>query len=225
SAGALLVDGTVTLDELARVIAPRAWQEDDAAGWGFLDGGARTVALVRSLERRFGAASDVDRAAFARTELELPGMLDEYLALREPVDGATDSALARARRLALDASPGAPDSHGSPGSHGARGARGAPDLHDSPGSPLTPRALGRVRVVAGGALARGYGSDRELELGLPCDVSAVLRALEASRADGPPLFAAGSPVPVVLRDGKRLEPDSTVRAGDRLDLVLAISGG
>ncbi|MCE9594697.1 MAG: hypothetical protein K8S98_10940 [Planctomycetes bacterium] len=206
SAGALLLDGTATLDELATTIAPRAWLEHQTSspGWALLDGGDRMLALVRALETRWGADVDVDRPAWARERLELPGMLDEYRELRGRVSSPPfggEPAFVRAERWSRESEPIAV----------ARTARAT--------------RLGRVHVRSGGRLAASYGTECEVELDLPSDVLAVLGILQASRPDGPELCVGAEPVPAVYRDGRRLEPNSEVRAGDRLDLVLAISGG
>jgi aldehyde:ferredoxin oxidoreductase len=201
SAGSLLADGTTTLDELACVIAPPTWlaESHEPPGWSLLDLGARLIELVRALERRYGARDDVDRPEFARAALSAPGMLDEYLALRE--GGARGTALERARSLA----------------HVPGVAIVAPIV--------VALGVGRVKVVTSGWLGDAYGGEVELELELPCTVAEVLRVLEARSPGAPPLFAAGAPVPTVFRSGRRLEPDVAVACGDRLDLVLAISGG
>ncbi|MCK6447100.1 MAG: hypothetical protein L6Q99_11980 [Planctomycetes bacterium] len=226
SAGALLVDGTVTLDELASAILPSAWRTDrrEPLGWTLLELGARVVELVRALERRFGAPDDVDRPAFARDELQRPGMLDEYLALRSSESAAT--ALERASRPRWGvASRPVEDALGpAVAVRGVGGASDAPSQARS-GASTVARGRGVVSVVSGGTLAASYGRERELALDLPCDVAHVLAALEATTPAGAPLFAGGLPIPAVFRAGRRLEPNSSVADGDRLDLVLAISGG
>lgn len=205
SAGALLVDGTVTLDELSAAILPRAFRSDrdEPLGWRLLELGARVVELARALERRFGAPDDVDRPAFARDELARPGMLDEYRMLREGEPEAT--AFERAGRF----------------QH--RGEQ--PPAERAVGVDAALRTRGVVSVVTGGVLAASYGRERELSLDLPCEVAHVLAVLAASTPGGAPLFAGGLPIPAVFRAGRRLEPNSRVAHGDRLDLVLAISGG
>ena len=79
---------------------------------------------------------------------------------------------------------------------------------------------------AWGPLRSALGGEPELELPPGSSVADALRAAAASRAESAPwLWRDGEPVPAVYRDGERLGADDPVRDGDRLDLVVAVSGG
>ena len=75
-----------------------------------------------------------------------------------------------------------------------------------------------MRLRAVGPLARRLGGGR-VALELPAPVAEVLAAAD------PRLVREGRPLPLVFRDGRRLEADAAVRAGEVLDLVMAIAGG
>ena len=75
-------------------------------------------------------------------------------------------------------------------------------------------------------LADRLGSPRAVELGLPVTVGEVLVAAgRATPAADGLLWRAGQLLPLVYRDGQRLEVHSVVRDGDCLDLVLTVAGG
>lgn len=214
SAAALLADGIVDLDELARWIAPDAVREvlgDD--GRALLAAGA-TIALVqRDLARVHGATADEDRPAFARTELDRPGMLDEYRRFR-----------------GLDAQGRPTDA-----ARHAAGTREVLDLHGEPAeierpiattSPQLARRRGRVMLRATGPLGVALGSPRDVELALPASFVEVLEAACVSDPDVRSwLVRDGRAIPIAARNGQRLGLGDRIADGDELDLVLALSGG
>ena len=86
---------------------------------------------------------------------------------------------------------------------------------------------GKVTLRASQALERKLGKDLVLELELPASVASVLRAAAEARPSARRLLLteSGGPLPSIHRRGERLSSDSSVRAGDLLDLVLVIPGG
>lgn len=216
SAAALLADGVLDLDELARWIAPSAVRANaEPPGRALLAAGATIALAQRDLARAYGADADEDRPAFAARALDAPGMLDEYRAFR-----------------GLDAR-GAP----TPAAWDAAGSTAVLDLHGETGSAArdetvenSPRALdrrrGRVVVRAAGPLGAAIGASRSLELELPSTVLGVLEALARSEPSSRAWLVRGaSAVPVVARGGARVASTDLVRDGDVLDLVVALSGG
>jgi hypothetical protein len=81
-----------------------------------------------------------------------------------------------------------------------------------------------VSLRTGGALADSLGPNHELDADLPATVADVLGtvALPEARAR---LFAGERLIPTVWRAGRRLDAGDIVRAGDVLDLVVAVGGG
>jgi len=211
SAAGLLADGLASLDELATWILPQALAAPHEPAWRALAPGARLLALGAHvvLARRWlgtwhGGAEEPDRPAFARAELELPGMLDEYRVLRGLDERGRPSPRARAafgtpQLLAL--------------AHCADGPQ--PDARAP-----TQRRCARVRLRAA-ELAAGT----ELELLLPAPLAEVLEVLRAEPALAAGRFHAGRFLPAVFRGGRRLGPDELVQAGDELELVSVIGGG
>jgi aldehyde:ferredoxin oxidoreductase len=218
STAGLLADGVCDLDTLAGWILPAALCTSEGVwsalppGRRLLAAGANLVLLRRELDRRYGAAPDADRPAWARERLALPGMLDEYTALRG-LDGR--GAPTPERLAAL----GTPD------------ALARPETEDAPAeSPARPApsagAVGRVELRALGPLGEVLGAGGGVELPLPTTVLEVLRgAADADARLGRHLLDGERPIPAVWRAGARLQPDAEVHAGDVLDLVTAISGG
>jgi hypothetical protein len=77
-----------------------------------------------------------------------------------------------------------------------------------------------------GPIARQLGDSSELFLELPATLVEVLEAAAHSVPEaGTWLVRAGEPVPAVYRNGARVGAHDLVRAGDQLDLVLALPGG
>ena len=214
SAAGLLADGLCTLDELARRIAPAGLPLGDAPGAALLGLGESVIGLHLELARRWGRPRPAP-PAWARERLALPGVLDEYAALRGLDEELAPRPAARARwaRLA-SAIPCA-----------YLGPLEPPDA-TSLGRPAGPYATGRVLLCSGGALGEHLGRELWLELPLPAPLEAVLRAAEGERPRARGwLLAEGAILPVPWRDGRRLQGDAPVRDGDRIELVLAVSGG
>ncbi len=212
SAGALLADGEVELDLLARWILPDEL-ESQSHGAALIEFGDRLVSLARDLDRRFSSEVDRDRPLWARAELDRVGMYDEYRALRElDASGLEAGAVPIWRRApSLD----------------RRIARLAPNSTSaSRVEPESFRGRGRVLVRSFGPLERVLGAELELEVEFPTDVAALIE-LASSRSEDHrrALGSRAAPTAVVFRDGKRLGPNAGLRPGDRLDLVVAIGGG
>lgn len=214
SASALLTDGIADLERLARWAAPPALST--AAAW--LGAGAATVLMRRELNRRWGAAGDADRPAWARALLEETGLWEDYRVARG-LD-ATGAPTAEAW-----ASLGAPVAEERLAR--ATGPRGAPGSQESRSAPAPENvARGRVHLRAVGPLAAVLAADSGLELDLPLATADFLRELARERPEARRyLLAADQPLALVYRDGERLASSDRIRAGDTLDLVVAIRGG
>jgi hypothetical protein len=195
SAGALIADGIADLDMLAGAIGPPSLATGERAGAAWLALGEELVRAQRSLNRAWGATEDDERPEWARAQLDQPGMLDEYRALR---DGRALGASAESARPIRALEP----------------------------AETGPRKSGKVELRAGGALARTLGPSRTVELALPARLDEVLRrAAEANPAAAALLARNGHALPAVYRNGEKLSPSSLVADGERLDLVLVVSGG
>jgi hypothetical protein len=202
SAAALLSDGLLDLDGLARWIAPATADGPRAPGQTLLAWGAELQHLVRRLDEGWGAAPPPPAG-------ELAGPWGEYAGLRG-LDGA-GRLLPQARARFERGEP----AHPGPA---PRGAAAPPRASAAQG---TAAALGHVRLRTSGALAETLGANRELELALPAPLAGVL----AAAARQAPEAAAALARVVVYRGGERLAPAQSVRDGDELELLLVISGG
>jgi len=214
SAAGLLADGLCTLDELAQRIAPAGLELTDAPGAALLGLGESVVGLHLELARRWGRPHPPP-PAWAHERLALPGVLDEYAELRGLGDDLAPRPAARERwaRLAGAIPPAYLAPPVAPGATTAAPPSGA-------------AAVGRVLLCSGGALGERLGAELALELPLPAPLEAVLRAAESERPRARGwLLAGGSVLPVPWRDGRRLDAGAPVRDGDRIELVLAVSGG
>jgi len=214
SAAALLADGIVDLDELARWIAPEAVRLDlGEDGRALLAAGATIALLQRDLARTHGASADDDRPHFAAAHLDRPGMLDEYRRFRGlDADGSpTDAARRAVGTLAVL------DLHGE-----------LADVAASP-SPIRPtvaRRRGHVVLRATGPLGLALGSPRRVELDLPASLVEVLDAAGAAHPGARSwLVRDAHALPIAARGGRRLVGTEFIADGDELDLVLALSGG
>jgi hypothetical protein len=78
------------------------------------------------------------------------------------------------------------------------------------------RALAQLHLGFHGSLTQSLGSERTLELELPCRLETAIAALGEHA-----LLAQAS----AWRGGIKLERNAWVRAGERVDLVVALSGG
>lgn len=201
AAAGVLADGVLGLDGLAAALEP------GLDGGALLDRGATLVALVAEAAQRMGAPR------------------------RPPEEGDLLEAEAwpayRALRF-LDEEGGLlPE--GSAGALLARGASPEPAGVTPPEPQVhpVPEGVGRVALGAGGAggaLGRALGAD--VELPLPATVRQVLEAAASRWPDAAPLLLDGPrPLPTVYRAGRLLGPDEVVHPGERLELVLAVSGG
>jgi aldehyde:ferredoxin oxidoreductase len=211
SAAGLLADGVLDLERLAQLVAPAGL---DAFGSGpraeaFLALGATLVLAVHALHERWGVGVDPP-PEWARAALAEPGMLDEYRRLR----GLDDAGRVRAETRA------------------ARGTRALVRVDLPAERAPRPRAAagratpGRVVLAAGGPLGRLLGRERTITLPLPAPLLAVLEAAARAHADAADwLVRDGEPLPAAWRAGERVGPRELVRDGDRLELVLAVSGG
>lgn len=81
---------------------------------------------------------------------------------------------------------------------------------------LAPLARGHLCFVFHGGLAQIFGPEREVELDLPCRLETALRTLGEHA-----LLAHAS----AWRAGRKLDRQAWVRAGERVELVVALSGG
>lgn len=212
SASALLTDGLVDLDGLARWAAPPA--VSSAAAW--LGAGAATVLMRRELNRRWGAGEDADRPLWARELLERTGLWEEYRTAR----GLDAGGAPTAETWAELGAPVAPDRvRELAAGVGSRGGRAEADAAE-------PTERGRVHLRAVGPLAAALAGDRELTLDLPLSMERFLLELARERPQASRyLLSADKPLAVVYRDGERLASTDRIRAGDTLDLVVAIRGG
>ena len=211
SAAALIGDGTCSLDELARGILPASLAAESgssAPGSRLLAMGEALVVLQRRLNRAWGGPGAMDLPDWARERLDRPGLWPEYRR-RRGLD-------ARGDLLAVGPAPA-----GAPGDP-PRAGTGAPAGVEASG----PRARGVVTLTARGVLADTLGAECRVTLELPARLEQVLAvAAEAAPGTGVALLRGGRIVPGVWREGTRLAPRDAVRDGDRLDLLLVISGG
>jgi hypothetical protein len=238
----LLADGCATPGALARRIAPavhRPHPERDGASASdaehaaaFLAGGEQVARLIRMINREWqgdtpGSAAGAPSGAL-RALLDRPGLWPEYAALRG-IDGrGSPTAALVADFEAERPAPAAEilariDAEGGLGAEETRGTDPEARRAESEGLRTGP---GRVSLCSSGPLARALGRERVLAIELPAELDLVLAA--AADAVGPAaraILGPGRPPPVVYRAGARLAPGDLVHDGDRLDLLLVISGG
>jgi aldehyde:ferredoxin oxidoreductase len=206
SAAALLCDGILGLDDLARWIAPSTAHGARSPGGELLAQGAQFLHLVRDLDERWGAAPPPPGPEFS-------GPWREYARLRG-LDGR--GRLTPRARESFE--QGRPIAEVEPVAGADRPAQPQP----VPASV----APGRVRLRCGAPLAEALGGESEIALELPAPLSVVLA--EVARRAGPSahlLLRDGRSLAVVYRAGERLAPAQAVRDGDELELLLVISGG
>ncbi|MCY2960240.1 MAG: hypothetical protein NTY35_08740 [Planctomycetota bacterium] len=216
SAAAVLADGVLDLDGLARWIAPEAVRATIGSdGRALLSAGASIVLVQRDLARALGARGDEDCPPFAASLLGESGMLPEYRRFRGlGADGAPTAAAwgAAATTAVLDLA--------------GDEVRAGP-LESVPAAELAmPRRLGRVRLRAPGPLGAALGAPLEVELALPARAWDVLLAAALARPSARAWLVRGeSAVPIVSRGGVRVPAEGRVEAGDVLDLTVVLSGG
>lgn len=228
SAAGLVADGALDLDGLAEWIEPPALAATPgmagrAPGQRLLAMGASLVLLHLEIARRLGSPAP-PAPEWARALLELPGMLDEYRALRGLDGEGRVGAEARAR-LGTAGLLELVDLAAPPAS--SRAPRGpAPGATDRSDRSDRARAEGTVTLRTAGRLADRLGARAAVRVALPASVSDVLAAAAARwPAAAAELVRDGEPVAAVYRGGQKLAGDGEVRAGDVLDLVLVVSGG
>ena len=220
SAAALLVDATCTLDELAARVAPPGLAQGGAE---LLAAGEQVVRLQHHLNRKWAGTADLGLPAWARARLDVPGVWPEYRVLRGLDETGVLTEESVRRFEAGEAADG--------------GALLPPEsVTESKPQPRTETSVtkrpGRVHLRSSGVLAHALGAERELELDLPATVDEVLAAAAecasaaaAGADDAVPVLRGERAPPVVYRDGRRLNEGDRVANGDRLDLLLVISGG
>ena len=246
SAAGLIADGVATLDELGTWIAPaaldnsgpgRPWAHGQTKGEQLLAAG-RALVLARRLfnEQLHPEQAPLDVPAWARDELAMEGMADEYYLVRgldsegrlvpsqlEWIDsdgaGGQPSAWDQARAVfagerAEAASPSASNLEARQPVKGV--------AHQRP-----HRTSSLVTLMAGGSLGAALGQgDYVLPLEVPEQLSAVLERLASSEPKArPQLFHRGGILPTVWRDGQRLDADAIIHPGDRLNLLVVLAGG
>ena len=198
SAAALLSDGRLDLDALARGVA-------GVGGPALLESGAELNHLVRRLDEDWGAMPPAPTGTLA-------GPWREYAALRGL---GADGRLTREARARFER-----------GEPLAVPPSDAPGAAAPASAPVRAQARGRVRLRSSGPLAEALGDARELELELPATLLDVLAAAaRAAPAAAGLLERDGRALAVAYRGGERLAGGSAVRDGDEVELVLVISGG
>ena len=249
SAAGLLADGVTSLDELAQRILPRALAEDREGEWGALSPGGKLLAAGANLalfarhldalwERDPGhPRAQRDAPDWAAEALAHPELLGAHRRLRGIDECGRPSRealgwLGSPRPGRLTASPPTPvDAAGDARTaaevdRNSAGARGVPP----------PGPAGTLWLAADGELAhqleRALGpvdprsASFPFELPGPQRLDRCLRNLAARSPDlARQLLVGERLLPAVWRGGRRLRADTRVRPGDRLELLLAISGG
>jgi aldehyde:ferredoxin oxidoreductase len=218
SAGALLADGILGLDELGEwLLEPELLEELGGEGGAALQALGATLALLqRELNQELGSAPDADRPEWARRQLELEGMWPEYRLLR----GLDEEGRTSERARALLGTPELVQV-------------GFPDLEEpfvlwprAGGRKLPSQEPGHCTVRSFGPLARAFGAETRMLLQLPVRTDELLDQLaRRSPAHESLLLREGRPLAVVYRGGRRLSSGDWIESGDEIDLVVAISGG
>jgi aldehyde:ferredoxin oxidoreductase len=212
SAAGTLADGVLDLDRLAQAL-------------GHVDGdellalGASIVLARRSLETRWGIGGERDRPSALVERLDRPEMLPAYRAARGiDADGAPLGEvwenLGRRRLARPWAAPVLEAT-----AVEIEPARASLAEH-------SPTAVVEITVRATGTLADALGAPVGLQLFPGATVGDLMGELARRHPNAERLL--GEPVrsPVsVWRAGLRLDVDTALVDGDRIDLVLAIAGG
>ncbi|MEZ5978252.1 MAG: aldehyde ferredoxin oxidoreductase C-terminal domain-containing protein [Planctomycetota bacterium] len=206
---ALLADGVLGLDELARAVAPPAMLDLAAdPAHALLASGASVAVLRAELDARLGGPAPAP--AWAQELVERSGVRDLYRACRgldeRGVPKATTLALVATERLARPVAMLATS---------ASGPRAAPDRTGPAPSD------GDVRVVGWGLLGAALGGEVRLDASRAVAWSVLLERLVAARPDAERRLRAAS----AWSSGRRLDPEDVVTPGARVDLVLALAGG
>ncbi|MEO0663514.1 MAG: hypothetical protein AAFZ87_18430, partial [Planctomycetota bacterium] len=201
SAGALVADGVLSVDELAEVVSPGTVH----SGAAMLAAGARHLERHRSLRGAEIAAPDALRRAAASYDAAVA--LGPNVFLERGLDPAASAA--------------APPTDG-----GAPSAGGQGPLVTL----LAPGLLGeRLRAAAGGAPppTGEPASAARFEV-RAATVGGAVRALRDALGPGADhwlVSASGGTLPAVVRGGRALSPSAAVAEGDLLELLLVVPGG
>jgi hypothetical protein len=212
AAAGLLGDGFGDLDDLARWLALPGLEPTGAA---LQAAGASLVLLQRELAGILGEEAGADMPPWARAELSAAGMWDEYRALRGLETGGQLEPWARSALGTLELALGAP-------------ARVAPIPEVALLEPLEPAQTeqGEVVLEGAGALFEAFGGTRSYAGLLPISVGSLLRDLAQKHPEAAEwLWSERGSAVTVYRETRRLGLHEWVRDGDRLQLVVAISGG
>lgn len=205
SAAALLADGVLDLDALARALVPEL-AADPAPGASLRRWGAALARTAHRARHAWGAplAEDLPEdleealAQYCRWRgLDPAGVVlpeDQALSLREP----------------------------------SLAARRTPGPRPGVASLVDPRAeRAEVRVQARGALGADLAAAGPLELPVPATAASLIEAL-AARHPGHRaqlLDAQGRVIPALLRDGRPLGEEERIAAGERIELLWVVPGG
>lgn len=201
SAAALLADGVLDLDALARALVPEL-AADPAPGASLRRWGAALARTAHRARHAWGAPLAVD----------LPEDLEEALAQYcrwRGLDPA-GAVLPEDQALSLRALP-------------------LPAL-ETPG-PLQGAAAraerAEVRVQARGALGADLAAAGPLELPVPASAASLIEALAARHPDhrAQLLDAQGRVIPALLREGRPLGEEEWIAAGERIELLWVVPGG
>lgn len=208
SAAGLLADGVVGVDDLARALAPRCLTEEpgfgERPGERWLAAGRELIELQRSfaLDDPGGRPIGDEGSALRRAWGEYRSVLD---GTRVATAGAP-----------MDSKVG--DGGGSPGWAVPEG--------NLPRGPASGQTEGEVELRCHGELARLLGAESRRRLAEPAPLGSFLRGLEIETpALAGRLMGEREPIPSIYRAGRRLTAADRIRAGETLDLVLAIRGG
>ncbi len=212
SAAGLVGDGLWDLERLALHLAPPSLQP---TGRALLAAGATIVLLQRELAALLGGEHAADQPGWAAEELALPGMYDEYAALRGldargAVEPEARALLGHEALLDLGLSRLAP----------VVSAVGIEDPAERRPGTVQVRAFGALgdALQQEGAALRGRFS---LDGHYPLRVAVLLEVLASAYPEQQALITCAA----VHRAGALLSMQELVHDGDVLDLVVAISGG
>lgn len=242
SAAGLLVDDALTLDELARLVAPDALAKADAPGAAWLAAG-RELVLAR---RAFAAERRGPQALPAwASALRAPGLLDEYLAVRGEGARATELGLPDPA-LSMRPESGEPSATGlavNTQSGAAVGVAARATLErQSSGHTASEQAAtymaAALRLRLHGALADCIGAFEIDWTPADCaryapstdELLCLSTLIDAMAARWPQASAQlrstrGRLLPSVWRAQRLLGPEDTLSWGDELEFLFVIGGG
>jgi hypothetical protein len=209
SAAGLLTDGVLTLEEF----------EERLEFPGMLEAGAQALLLLAELQGI--APSGLDPEYAALRGLGLDGRVEPWA--REAAARGSLVRTAIERFIAREAQSAASAVRESAG-HDNAGHDNAGQAAAASLSAGHPRTYGRFTFVLHGTLAQLLGPECEVECELPCRLDEALErlmALAGERAGARDWVLHAS----AWRAGRKLERAALVRAGERVELVVALSGG